>query len=258
METMNVANPFGAPVYRFGRVASTMDEARKLAAGGCPHGTAAVADSQASGRGRTSGRAWLAEPGESLLFTTVLRYPSLRDLPSALTLRVGLAAAAAIESAAPFPLGSVRVKWPNDVLSVRPESGRGKKLCGILCESDGSAVYVGVGINLTQRAFPPEIEDKAGSILMETGSETSRTGLLERFLSEFAAVLGVSDGGWRRLLEERLYLRGEVVRFEAGAADSGVVITGTLVGVGPGGELLIEPEGEAAPRAFASGELRVY
>jgi BirA family biotin operon repressor/biotin-[acetyl-CoA-carboxylase] ligase len=260
MEFLNAENPFGAPVYRFGSVSSTMDEAKRLAAAGCRNGTVAVADVQEAGRGRIPGRVWRSEPGESLLCTTVLRFPSLREMPAALTLRVGLAAAAAIERTAPFPPGSVQVKWPNDVLAVQTGTlpSRGKKLCGILCESDGSAVYVGTGFNLAQRAFAPEIREKATSILLETRAETTREALLEAFLSELDSVLRIRGGEWKDRLESRLFRRGESVRFETGAADSGAVVSGTLVGIGPGGEALIAVEGEPVPRAFVSGELRVY
>ena len=119
METTKVDNPFGAPVYCFDRLTSTMDQARAAAAEGATHGTVIVAEAQDAGRGRIAGRLWRSAPGESLLSTTILRYPSLAALPSALTLRIGLAAAEAIESAAPFQAGFVRVKWPNDVLAVR-------------------------------------------------------------------------------------------------------------------------------------------
>ncbi len=256
METMNAPNPFGAPVYLFGRVASTMDEARRLAAEGCPHGTVAVADEQEAGRGRIAGRSWKAAPGESLLCTTVLRYPSLRETPTAPALRVGVAAAAAVEGAAPFPSASVQVKWPNDVLSVR--SGMGKKLCGILCEGDGSALYVGIGINIAQRSFPGELAEKASSIYLETGAAPSRELLLARFLEELRATLAAPEAIWLDRLQERLFRRGERVRFEAGAVDSGLFVEGTLIGVGNGGELLIREAGADTPRPFVTGELKVY
>lgn len=260
MEDYSAANPFGAPVYRFERVSSTMDEAKRLAAEGCPQGTVVTADTQEKGRGRIEGRAWRSESGESLLCTTILRYPSLSALPSALTLRVGLAAAEAIEGAAPFPQGSVRVKWPNDVLAVRDSGPRavGRKLCGILCESDGSAVYVGTGFNIAQRDFPPELRRKAGSIYTETKTAPEKETLLYAFLSGLKEILLDRSDSWRERLESRLFRRGEIVRFETGAADSGRVVEGTLIGIGKAGELLIRPTGEEDERSFVSGELRVY
>jgi len=260
MDSLRFPNPFGAPIYSFERVSSTMDEARSIAGSGCPSGTVVIADIQEAGRGRIAGRSWRSAGGESLLCTTILRFPSLHSLPSALTLRVGLAAAAAIEDVAPFPAGRVRVKWPNDVLAEQAGTSptRGKKLCGILCEADGSAVYVGTGFNIAQREFPPEIRGKASSIFLETKMEPSRESLLTAFLSRLADIVPDTSNKWRTQLENRLFRRGERVRFEIGAADSGILIEGVLVGIGADGEVLIRADGDAEAKAFVSGELKIY
>ena len=54
------------------------------------------------------------------------------------------------------------IKWPNDLLSGE------RKICGILAEAietpAGRAVIVGIGINLTQNAFPPELANVATSV----------------------------------------------------------------------------------------------
>ncbi|MFA6507441.1 MAG: biotin--[acetyl-CoA-carboxylase] ligase [Treponemataceae bacterium] len=260
MESLGSHNPFGAPIYSFKQVSSTMDEARRVAASGCPNGTVVIADIQEAGRGRIAGRSWRSGRGESLLCTTILRFPSLDSLPSALTLRVGLAAAYAIEDVAPFPVGCVRVKWPNDVLAEQAGTSPsvGKKLCGILCEADGSAVYVGTGFNIAQREFPPEISGKASSIFLETMTEPSRESLLTAFLTRLAGVVLDTSNAWKTQLENRLFRRGERVRFETGMADSGVLIEGILVGIGAAGEVLIRADGDTAAKAFVSGELKVY
>jgi len=260
MEDPASRNPFGSPVYRYGRVSSTMEKARGLAAEGCPHGTVAMADFQESGRGRIPGRTWSAEPGSALLCTTVLRFSSFAAVPPALTLRVGLAAAEAIEEVGAFPPDRIKLKWPNDVLaeSGGPAPSSALKLCGILCESDGAAVYVGAGFNIAQKDFPPEISRKATSIFRETGTAPGRDVLLEAYLRKLGAVLGDPGDGWRIRLEQRLFRRGERVRFEAGAADSGAIVAGILVGIGTGGELLIRTGEDAEPKAFASGELKLY
>ena len=204
---LDIANPFGAPVYYRETVASTMDEARALAGppespsagGSAPHGTVIAAGYQSAGRGR-SGRPWNMGRGESLPFTVILRYPDFAAIPSCLTLRTGLALSLAIEdfmeaAGPPVPnparlpgpetlAGRVQVKWPNDIMLIQAD-GRGKKAAGILAEATGilaetadipagtagssggsgsGTVYLGVGINVAQRDFPPELEKKACSI----------------------------------------------------------------------------------------------
>ena len=258
MKTIPITNPYGAPVYSMERTPSTMDEARSLAARGVLSGTVIMADMQEAGRGRIPGRTWTSAAGESLLCTAILRYATFRDIPAALSLRAGLAAARTIELVAPELEGRVRVKWPNDVLVVS-EDGVGKKVCGILCESDGAAVYIGSGFNLLQEAFPAGIAGKASSIRLETGRRIDRTAVLETYLGELRRILDPSaDAAWREELEARLYRRGQRVEFEPGLADSGRSVFGVLEGIGPGGELLIRPDGEVPLVSFPTGELRVY
>jgi BirA family biotin operon repressor/biotin-[acetyl-CoA-carboxylase] ligase len=170
MKRPDLANPWGAPVYRLASVSSTMDEARNLAARGAPHGTVICADFQTRGRGRISGRPWLGEAGESLLFTVLFRYGSFAAIPPALTLRTGLALSLAVEAFAPALTGMVRIKWPNDLMARFP--GGARKIAGILTESDGSAVFTGIGVNVAQAVFPEPIRRRAASIAQVLASLT--------------------------------------------------------------------------------------
>jgi BirA family biotin operon repressor/biotin-[acetyl-CoA-carboxylase] ligase len=260
MKILNIKNPFNAPVYHAKSVSSTFDAGRILAGEGKPHGTVITADFQEAGRGRAK-RPWAAEPGKNLLFTVLLRYANSSSIPPALTLRTGLAVSLAIEDMVPSLAGSVTVKWPNDIMI------GGRKVAGILTEWDGSTVYIGVGVNVSQRDFPGEYKTKAGSIIQAYPDlgENTRFVLLEDILSRLYDEIETprfdaspENGSWRERLHERLYKRGETVTFIPGVADSGNAVEGTLSGLGPDGELLIIPVGEEKERAFASGELLVY
>ncbi|MDR2375477.1 MAG: biotin--[acetyl-CoA-carboxylase] ligase [Treponema sp.] len=277
MRTIPVANSFEGPVYFEMTVSSTMDVSRSLADGGAPHGTVITADFQEAGRGRTGGRPWLGDAGDNLFFTILLRYGSFAAIPAALTLRTGLAVSLAIGDLVPPLAGLVRIKWPNDVLILLPQGGR--KIAGILSESNGSTVFIGVGVNIRQREFPPGLRHKAASLILslrELGLEGTgldgdlRFTLLELILDRLYMELTPPAAGgtdsvsrvpaatWRERLEERLYMRGERVRFIAGEADSGRIVEGTLQGIGPGGELLILPPDSGAERSFVTGELDLY
>lgn len=164
---------------------STSDVVRDLAARGAPEGTVVVADYQTAGRGRM-GRRWLAPPGTSLLCSVLFRPEPGPEAPSPatdLTMLCALAAADAVEETAGLP---VALKWPNDLIVVRGESWR--KLGGLLAEGGFSGdrleyVIVGVGVNVN---VPPEVlpdlAPDATSVLAETGRETDRGVLLDRFL----------------------------------------------------------------------------
>lgn len=117
-----------------------------------------VAEFQSAGRGRLD-HTWLSAKGENLTFSVVLagagRPPSeIATLP----LVVGLAVVKALASLAPLFL-----KWPNDVLC------EGRKLAGILCERHGDNVIAGIGLNVNQTEFPPEIAWRATSLAVLCG-----------------------------------------------------------------------------------------
>ncbi len=166
---------------------STNDVARDLASRGAPEGTVVVADYQTAGRGRM-GRRWLAPPGTALLCSILFRPDVSPDRAHDLTTIVALAAADAVQETAEL---AVALKWPNDLIVVRPEGWR--KLGGLLAETGFSAdrleyVVVGIGINVN---IPPEalsdLAPDATSVLAETGRETDRHLLLERMLAGIAA-----------------------------------------------------------------------
>ena len=117
-----------------------------------------VAEFQSAGRGRLD-HTWLSAKGENLTFSVVLavagRPPSeIATLP----LVVGLAVVKALASLAPLSL-----KWPNDVLC------EGRKLAGVLCEHHGDNVIAGIGLNVNQTEFPPEIAWRATSLAVLCG-----------------------------------------------------------------------------------------
>jgi BirA family biotin operon repressor/biotin-[acetyl-CoA-carboxylase] ligase len=257
MELLKLNNPFGAPIYHEKTVSSTFDIARTFEGQGAPNGTVIAADFQEAGRGRLN-RPWVTERGKSLIFTILLRYAGASSIPNALTLKTGLAVSLAVEDLAPALIGSVRVKWPNDVMI------NARKAAGILTEADGKNVYIGVGVNVTQKEFPEQYRWKAGSIIhfFPALAENARFALLEKILlrlyQEIENPPPSRAESWQERLLDRLYKKGETVTFAEGAANSEHLVEGILSGLGPGGELLIIPKGEEKARSFINGELRVY
>jgi len=262
-----------APVYHEGTVSSTMEVSRLLAQDNAAHGTVITADFQEEGRGRIRGRKWEMEKGQALAFTVLLRFTGI---PAALSLKTGLAVALAIEDFAPTLSSKALIKWPNDILlpsahSVLQPSLKGVepqvrgspldkksalKAAGILAEADGCNVHIGIGVNVSQKQIPDSLREKATSLSLASGVDYYREDrfiLLEKILSRLHDEIESTD--WRERVEARLYKKGEQVCFAKGAADSGQLMTGTLTGIGPEGELLILPPGETTPLAFTAGEL---
>ncbi len=274
---MRAESAFGAPIIRFVETASTMDEARKLAASGTPPGTLVLADHQSQGRGRTRGRSWLGEKGESLLATLVAP-EDWKSLP-ALTLRIGLALAAACEdfARARGVRLAIELKWPNDLMA------RERKLGGILCESGPEGLLAGFGINIAQDSFPGPLADTATSLallaapklLMEESARISalddfaaadreeagkegaialRDSLARLCLARLAAI--GAEGDWKGEIEARLWRRGRLARISTGLPDGGPSIEARILGLADDGALLAEGlEGSAL--SFHSAELGI-
>jgi BirA family biotin operon repressor/biotin-[acetyl-CoA-carboxylase] ligase len=74
---------------------------------------------------------------------------------------------------------STDIRWPNDVMLNE------KKLAGIMIQSaDQGALIAGIGVNVNQESFPPDIRDIATSLRIETGRAQDKEELLNRVLAE--------------------------------------------------------------------------
>jgi BirA family transcriptional regulator, biotin operon repressor / biotin---[acetyl-CoA-carboxylase] ligase len=176
-------------IVRLDQVDSTQTVAFALAERGAADRTVVIADQQAAGRGRR-GRVWQAPPGTSLLASILIRSRLPQALLATLSPTTAVATAEALRRVAPL---SPRLKWPNDVLV------GGRKIAGILLESRSIAsaepvLVIGVGVNLGQREFPPELAARATSVALETGHPVGRDTLLAALLEEFDLWRGRLEG----------------------------------------------------------------
>ena len=175
-------------VLRFESLPSTNTALARLASEGAAEGVSIVADEQTAGRGRLQ-RAWSSPKGAGLYFSILLRPAIPQNYWSLITFMAALAVGDALREAAGV---QTDIKWPNDILSGE------RKICGILAEaidtSAGRAVIVGIGINLTQNAFPPELANVATSVAEATGHRPDREQIL--------AALRDALARWYSLLDE--------------------------------------------------------
>ena len=219
---------------------STQSEVKRLAADGAPEGTVVSARHQRAGRGRR-GHDWWDAPGQSLLFSVLLRPAGPSAAVPQLSLVGGLAVADALAETVSV---SARIRWPNDLLV------DGRKVCGILAEaaSDGAGrldyVILGIGINLNQTAFPATLQQRATSLCLVTG----RTYAAKPVLAAALAHLGRRYAEWRSggfaalraAWLGRSTLPGQVVRLPDGGEGAGVDVgdDGVLVARAGDGRLL--------------------
>jgi BirA family transcriptional regulator, biotin operon repressor / biotin---[acetyl-CoA-carboxylase] ligase len=204
-------------------------------------GALAACDEQSEGRGRL-GRRWVAPAGTAILCSLLLRPPAGRRAPE-LSLVGGVATALTVERA----LGlSSQIKWPNDVMVNR------RKVAGVLAETAGDAVVLGVGLNVNQRR--EELPEDAGvapaSLLTVDAVRRARAPLLAELVLELERAYKLwSAGGLDALYEElgpRDFLRNRKVYLDGEE--------GYAIAVDRRGRLEVNVGGEH--RFVESGEVR--
>ncbi len=121
------------------------------------------------------GRLWHSERDTGLYFSIVLRLPLDPASMSVVTLALGLATAEAIQRTAGL---ACDLRWPNDVLL------GDRKCAGILTQLHGTAVVAGIGVNVNQTRFPPDVVRIATSLRMASGREQSRETLFAALLED--------------------------------------------------------------------------
>ncbi len=231
-----LAGAFGRPYLYEDACEST----QRLLDESLPEGAVAVCDVQTAGRGRL-GRAWEAPPGTAILCSVLLRPPGNRRAAE-LSLVGGLAAAEAIEDTTGL---AAQIKWPNDVMLNR------RKVAGLLAETAGGAVVLGIGINVGQDRgeLPQHTKVPAGSLYTATALRHDRAPILAGLLArlepayrrwQIAGLGAVYDG-----LGSRDFLRGRRVSLDGR--------TGVGVGIDRSGAFEIDTGGERI--RVESGEL---
>ncbi|MEO8273832.1 MAG: biotin--[acetyl-CoA-carboxylase] ligase [Chloroflexota bacterium] len=255
-----------ARIERFDVVGSTNDNVSGWLREGTPEVCVAIADQQLAGRGR-NGRAWMAPPGASLLLSAGFR-PAWLEPEQAWRLGaiVSLAMATAAEATAGLASGTVRLKWPNDlVLRDAADGSVPRKVAGVLGETHGLGsadpqAVIGIGINVdwSQRTFPAEFAAEMTSLSEAAGGRrVGREALAAAFLQRLEPLVEDLRAGafaadaWRA----RQLTSGLPVRLQW---PDGTVETLLAADVdAESGALLVRPvAGTGAARPVLVGEIR--
>lgn len=196
-----------------------------------------VADEQTAGRGRLT-RRWESPKGSGLYFSLLFR----PQLPSGCAHFINIAAALAVEKAVrTVHAMDLQLKWPNDLLLNE------RKICGILSESacQGDLLnycVTGIGINLfVPDSLPADVAARTGSLLDgDQGANCDQTELIAEVAKDFFHWINVMEHeGSARLLEcyrAKCASVGRTVRVEAQEE----ILTGTCLGIGEKGELILD------------------
>jgi len=227
----------GREIYCLVETSSTNHVALNLARQGALEGTVVVADAQSAGRGRL-GRAWLAPPGSSLLFSIVFRpRPGPPPFQTVMAVALGVVRGLAVGTGL-----AVGLKWPNDFLL------DGRKAGGLLAEGEaeeGRSGFMVVGVGVNVNFYPRSVAGipaEATSVLEVLAREVDRCALLRHILQAVDEEYALFRRGasphtrWVEALatvgqDVVVELGGEQIRGRAERADE----SGALWVVGPAG-----------------------
>ena len=248
------STPFAGKLHFFPTIHSTNTYAMQQAENGAADGTVYFADEQTAGRGRGA-HEWSSPPGSGLYVSVLLR----PRIPPADVLWLSLAAGLAVRDAV-MQVTSLAcdLRWPNDLL-FGP-----RKFCGILTELNAEVtrirhLVVGIGINVHQQQFPPELSDIATSLHIETGREWPRQQLLIALLQslhrEVIALSSSNDtNAAKQSVLDRLERASSWVRGKQVRVDEAEGFEGVTDGLDARGFLQVRtPQG---PRTVYSGGVR--
>lgn len=228
-------------LFYFDKIDSTNQAARRASEQQAPEWSLFVADCQTAGRGRL-GRSWHSQAGSGLWFSVLLRPKAEPASLSNLTLFAGLCAAKALRSATGL---DIAIKWPNDLVAMPS----GRKVCGILTEMileefNVQAAILGIGINVNNLDFPPDIKDMATSLSQAGGISLSRIALLKSVLTElkagytgFVNSLDAEEPAW---LQEYAELCATLQRSVVIRQTDGQSMEGIAVGITSNGDLIVK------------------
>lgn len=202
-------------------VDSTNEYLKRL--GGFSDGTAVIAKTQTAGKGRL-GRNFVS-PGGGLYMSLGFNY--VPEKFSLVTPFAALAVSEAIERE--FDI-KTQIKWVNDLFY------NGKKVCGILCETqcgaDESRMIIGIGVNVYESGDLPE----TACALKKTGDKSDVLRLAKRIAENIGNAIPPEDfiGEYKR----RCFVLGRTITvmdrepYSAFAAD-----------IAPDGALIVERDG---------------
>ncbi len=205
-----------------------------------------VTDRQSAGRGR-QGRAWSDGAG-NFMGSTLVDWRAGDPPATSLALLTACAVHAALLNAADWPvsIAAPMIKWPNDLLV------DGAKIAGILLERSGSAVIIGVGVNL---ASAPALPDRPAMSLKALGIDVRRDDFARALAEGFRGWLSRwRDGGLAMLLPEwsrRAHPPGTPISVHA---PGGEALTGTFDGLEPDGTLRLRLA-DGTVRQVAAGDV---
>jgi BirA family biotin operon repressor/biotin-[acetyl-CoA-carboxylase] ligase len=239
------------PIIYSESMTSTNIVLKQAAESGAVHGTVALCEEQTAGRGRR-GRNWVSPKGQGLWVSLLLRPMLPPGRAQLITFAAAIAMAEAVEKETGL---DILIKWPNDLVL------QGKKICGILLELSGDVetiayVVVGTGLNVGEKAYPPELSASAVSLQEVLGRKVERAPVLRSYLAAMEKHMDIlsREGlpGILQAYERKSCTLQRAVRVSGGGEE----FLGTAAGLDENGALLVKLE-DGTIRHVLAGDVSV-
>ena len=232
------------PVYVYETLDSTLNEAKRRAAGGETRFLIA-ADCQTAGRGRR-GRQFFSPMGKGLYLTLAMPLRLSGEAAPSITAYAAVCVCKAVEA---LTGKQGRIKWVNDVFL------DGRKLCGILTEASTSLesgmieeIFVGIGVNVYPCAVPEELREIVGFLNPDAP-------VRNRLAAEIANGLSLFEQNRDTFLTE-YRARSLTIGGRVQCTVGNDTFLATAVGIDSLGGLIVKPDG-GEERTLHSGEAKL-
>ncbi len=229
---------------------STNDTILRMIKDKKPSGTLLLTEHQTQGRARF-GRQWHSPYAANIYLALYWRFIKDTSELSGLTQAV---ACAVINALSKYGISELALKWPNDLYHSN------KKLCSVLVDLTGEShsctdAVIGVGLNVSMCSQYNTIDQPWTDLNTITGQFTDRNELSRSLITDLYATLAQFDKEGFAPFVDQWASNDYLLNKPLAAFNTQEKISGTGMGLGSRGELLIETASGIVP--FSNGSVRL-
>jgi len=223
-------------IFEYKEISSTSDRLKEMVLSGASSGTAVIAESQSSGRGR-QGKSF-SSPNGGVYFSVYFDDGFVgKENIGFVTPSAAVLVSKCIEKVC---ADDTKIKWVNDIYVGN------KKVCGILTEKTIGGFVLGIGINTSDSVLESDVLGFAGKI--SANRREILSSLLENITNLNEYVKGPETVDYYR---KKSFLKNKNVFF----TKNGKYYSGKCVGIGDDFSLIVDVGNEIT--ALSSGEVSV-
>ncbi len=197
--------------YHFKSITSTNDIAKDLL--NKENHVFVTADFQTDGRGRNN-KNWLGEPKENIYCSLGISHQEIVSIENIVSFQAIGSIAARHAMSEAIGKNIFHLKYPNDIM-VKSDDGTVKKICGVLAEngfigSHCNYTIIGIGINVNQTVFQPEIAELATSLKL-LGYNIKKETLIDLMVYYLQDLLKLNTQALFNFWKDELHIEGKEV-----------------------------------------------